>query len=98
MAVVKDPGAEILGGDDLPEAAIDPNAPQIRVSHEYSKLHMLNISVSRNLDFSVVLVKFLTLKYKPYVKLLTVYITLTCTFQFQIFNIANTCIEPATFY
>ena len=41
MAVVKDPGAEILGGDDLPEAAIDPNAPQIRVSHEYSKLHML---------------------------------------------------------
>ena len=48
MAVVKDPGAEILGGDDLPEAAIDPNAPQIRVSHEYSKSHIyivLNISV-----------------------------------------------------
>ena len=43
MAVVKDTGAEILGGDDLPEAAIDPNNiiidpnwPQIRVSHEYS--------------------------------------------------------------
>ena len=45
MAVVKDPGAEILGGDDLPEAAIDPNAPQIRVSHEYSKSPMRNISV-----------------------------------------------------
>ena len=45
MAVVKDPGAEILGGDDLPEAAIDPNAPQIRVSHEYIKLHILNIYV-----------------------------------------------------
>ena len=49
MAVVKDPGAEILGGDDLPEAAIDPNAPQIRVSQEYSKLHMLNISVQRDM-------------------------------------------------
>ena len=45
MAVVKDPGAEILGGDDLPEAAIDPNAPQIRVSHEYSKSPKRNISV-----------------------------------------------------
>ena len=32
MAIVKDPGAEIFGGDDAPEAVIDPNAPQIRVS------------------------------------------------------------------
>ena len=41
---MKDPGAEILGGDDLPEAAIDPNAPQIRVSHEYSNSQIQNIS------------------------------------------------------
>ena len=35
MAVVKDPGAELLGGDDeqlVP--AIDANAPQIRVSRK----------------------------------------------------------------
>ena len=32
MAIVNDPGQDILGGDDAPEAPIDPNAPQIRVS------------------------------------------------------------------
>ena len=32
MAIVNDPGAEILGGDDAPDAPLDPNAPQIRVS------------------------------------------------------------------
>ena len=32
MAIVKDPGVELLGGEDAPEAPLDPNAPQIRVS------------------------------------------------------------------
>ena len=37
MAIVNDPGADIFGGDDTPEAPIDPNAPQIRVS-TYTKI------------------------------------------------------------
>ena len=32
MAIVNDPGQDLLGGNDIPDAPIDPNAPQIRVS------------------------------------------------------------------
>ena len=34
MAIVADPGQDLLGGEDVPDAPIDPNAPQIRVSQD----------------------------------------------------------------
>ena len=41
MAVVHDPGADILGGDDTPDAPLDPNAPQIRVSTNTKKISLI---------------------------------------------------------
>ena len=34
MAIVSDPGQDLLGGEDVPDAPMDPNAPQIRVSQD----------------------------------------------------------------
>ena len=34
MAIVSDPGQDLLGGEDEPDAPMDPNAPQIRVSQD----------------------------------------------------------------
>ena len=49
MAVVNDPGADILGGDDTPDAPLDPNAPQIRVSTNTKKI---NLILRHNLCFA----------------------------------------------
>ena len=42
MAIVNDPGQDLLGGNDIPDAPIDPNAPQIRVSKRISG-HFKNV-------------------------------------------------------
>ena len=41
MAIVNDPGAEIFGGDDTPDAPLDPNAPQIRVSKNIMEIDLI---------------------------------------------------------
>ena len=49
MAIVNDPGQDLLGGDNTPEAPIDPNAPQIRVCLSRKTFHFFRLLLEKYL-------------------------------------------------
>ena len=63
MAIVSDPGQDILGGDDVPDAPIDPNAPQIRVITSKKMFNVLIniISQSNSIPNSCIILRYLTM-------------------------------------